>query len=100
MNPQNLSWTMTLPSQNRDERFHLSLLNNETLAILLPDLPGTPQMISEMRRGKTARVQIAHRAEHTLTADGDRVEVVFEDGTDSPWCFKCVIGDFFDRKLP
>jgi hypothetical protein len=98
---QNLSWAMTLPSQNRTERVHLNMMNPETLAILLPDLPSTPQMILEMRTGKQALVRIANRAGRTLNdVDGDQVDIVFEGGIDSSWCFTCVTSDFVDRKLP
>jgi hypothetical protein len=101
MEAQSLSWAMTLPSQNRTERFHLNMMNRETLAILLPDLPSTPQMIMEMRTGKQALVRIANRAGHSLTAaDGDQVDIVFKHETDSSWCFTCVTGDFVDRNLP
>jgi hypothetical protein len=104
METQNLSWEITLSSQNQTERFHLNMMNRETLAILLPDLPSTPRMIMEMRTGKRAPVRIANRAGHSLTAGcGDQVDIVFEHGTNSSSCFTRVtadFADFVDRKLP
>jgi hypothetical protein len=58
-------------------------------------------MLDEMRTGHKAVVQLAHPEDGWgREAINGTIEVVFEDGTRSPFCFSCAPSDFIDGRLP
>jgi hypothetical protein len=91
-----------------DQRIRLSLEEPSTLRIIVPD--SHPEFVEEMKTGRKVKIQWRDpvdfdeaRPDSThLTVAEFQFDILFEDGTTTPWSFSCNLFDFeqFEKKSP
>ena len=91
-----------------DTRIRLSSEEHSTVRIIVPD--SRPEVVEEMKTGRKVKIQwldprdfdkAAPSATH-LTVEEFQLDLIFEDGTSTPWSFSCNLFDFeqFKKKSP